>query len=438
MNALQQKALVPNGVPRLDLILGGMFIGDNVVWYDESGNLAQVFWHRFVQTSLAGGRAVILASFDRSPKNLFERLGPLVRDANLTVLDCFTHGKGNGIATFLKFLEEAPRDIRDRVVRLENPKNPDEFSERLYEVHGGLSGPVHLVFESLTGMQELWGGEEEVGHFYTHSCPRLYDLNTVAYWIAEKGAHGRRLRAQINQIAQVAVELSIKRGTSTLSVIKAEGRDPVAVQEPQRYQTRGQDIYFAGEKDVPDQDQLGGRIKKLRVRRGLSQAELAKRVGVTASTISQVESNTIYPSIPGLLKMAEVLSVDVGHFFSPGRERRPAVVFPASGSQPARLPHLKDESAARLLTPVDFPGGIEAYLIELQAGDEIGGHFLAHKGHELGYVLAGALRITLPDGVHDAEAGDLVYLSDQIPTLWHNPGSRTAKLLWLKLPARTS
>ena len=45
--------------------------------------------------------------------------------------------------------------------------------------------------------------------FYAHSCPRLYELNTIAYWILEKKAHSTRLRAQINQIAQVAIDLSV-------------------------------------------------------------------------------------------------------------------------------------------------------------------------------------------------------------------------------------
>lgn len=434
MNATETKGAVNTGIPRLDRILGGMFIGDNVVWYDESGNLAQVFWHHFVQASLAEKKAVIFASFDRSPKNLFERLGPLGKNPLLTVLDCFTHGKGNGIGTFQKFLEEAPPEIRNRVERVENPRNPAEFSERLYALQGRLSGQVHLVFESLTGMQELWGGEDEVGRFYSHSCPRLYDLNTVAYWVAEKGAHSRRLRSQINQIAQVALELSIKRGTSTVSVIKAEGREPLAVQEPQRYQTRGSEVFFAGEKDVFDHDQLGGRIKKLRVRRGFSQAELAKRVGVTASTISQVESNTIYPSIPGLLKMAEVLSVDVGHFFSPGRDKRLPVIFPASAAQGVRLANMKDETGARLLTPVDFPEKTEAYLIEISPGQDISGHFLSHKGSEMGFMVAGTLRMVFSDSVHTADAGDLIYLSDQIPVQWENPGPGTARLFWIKLP----
>ena len=94
----------------------------------------------------------------------------------------------------------------------------------LYRVHASLEGDVRFIFESITGMQELWGKEDLVSGFYSHSCPRLYELNTIAYWIMEKKAHSHRLKAQINHIAQVAIDLSIKRGTTSLSIIKAENR----------------------------------------------------------------------------------------------------------------------------------------------------------------------------------------------------------------------
>jgi hypothetical protein len=44
-----EKMKVLSGISRLDHLLGGgPFIGDNVVWYDEVGSLAPVFWLNFV------------------------------------------------------------------------------------------------------------------------------------------------------------------------------------------------------------------------------------------------------------------------------------------------------------------------------------------------------------------------------------------------------
>ena len=63
----------------------------------------------------------------------------------------------------------------------------NQVMDSLYGIHGTLEGDVRFVFESLTGMQELWGGEQHILNFYSHSCPRLYELNTIAYWIIENG-----------------------------------------------------------------------------------------------------------------------------------------------------------------------------------------------------------------------------------------------------------
>jgi DNA-binding XRE family transcriptional regulator len=196
-----------------------------------------------------------------------------------------------------------------------------------YGIHEVMEGDVRFVFESLTGMQELWGGEDSLLKFYTHSCPRLYELNTVAFWIMEKEAHSSRLRAQINQIAQVAIDLSVKRGTTSLTILKAENRDMDNLNRPYNYWTKDLNVFFDSEKRKTSRVDLGMRLKELRTKRGLSQTELAKLVGVTPSTISQVESNLIYPSLPALLKMAEILSIDVSSFFQDSADLGNRVIF---------------------------------------------------------------------------------------------------------------
>ncbi|MGQ9688224.1 MAG: hypothetical protein ACUVXF_05475 [Desulfobaccales bacterium] len=130
---------VASGVKYLGVLLGGLFISDNVLWYDDTGSLAAVFCLNFIQVSQALNKPFIYVSFDRSPKNL-----------------------------------------------LDKPRDPDRFLEALYGLHGNLQGDGRFIFESLTGMQELWGSEDWVFGFYTHSCPWLYELNTVAYLIIEK------------------------------------------------------------------------------------------------------------------------------------------------------------------------------------------------------------------------------------------------------------
>lgn len=385
---LPDRNRVLSGVSRLDLLLGGLFIGDNVLWHDDAGSLAPVFCLNFLQVSQLQEKPIIYVSFDRSPKNLLDKLGNLANYPGLTILDCFTNGKGDGSSFFLKFYEEPETEPPCRIIKVEEPRQPQPFMDLLYQVHAGLKGDVRFIFESLTGMQELWGSEDRLLTFYSHSCPRLYDLNTIAYWVLEKNAHSPRFRAQINQIAQVAIELTIKRGTTSLTILKAENRSPEEFHKPHIYWTKDLTVVFEDEKRTSGRIDLGLRLKEFRLRRGLSQTELAKLVGVTPSTISQVESNLIYPSLPALMKMAETLAVDLTSFFEARQEGQGRLVFTPADAVEVKFPNLPEAAVqARLLYPVDFEVKAEPYLIEITPKATLPAHFFFHKGEELGLSL---------------------------------------------------
>jgi transcriptional regulator with XRE-family HTH domain len=293
---------------------------------------------------------------------------------------------------------------------------------------------VRFIFESLTGMQELWGGEERILSFYTHSCPRLYELNTIAYWLLEKNAHSPRLRAQISQIAQVTIELNIKRGTTSLTILKAENRDTEDFHKPHTYFCKDLTVIFAEDRRTSGRLDLGLRLKDFRLKRALSQAELAKLVGVTPSTISQVESNLIFPSLPALMKMAEVLSVDLTSFFEDQRQAHKRTIFTPAEAVPVRLQDFSESSLdARLLLPVDTDFKAELLLVEIQPKTTLPAHFCFHKGEEIGYLLAGKLQLKLEQAVHNLRPGDVVYLTTEMPSQWRNPGPTPARLLWIKL-----
>ena len=432
MPASKPVQLVASGIHQLDRILGSLLIGDNVIWYDDAGSLAWPFCANLIQSSQAQNKPVIYVSFDRSPRNLLEKLGPLAENPALTILDCFTWGKGAGSEVFLRFYYESRSDWPCRILRVDDPRQVAQVMDVIYGVISDLNDDVRLVFESITGMQELWGGEEQILSFYAHSCPRLYELNTVAYWIMEKEAHSIKLRARINQIAQVAIELSIKRGTTFLTILKAEKRGTDNLHKPFKYWTKESEIAFEDENRAFGKLDLGKKLKEVRTKRGFSQSELAKLVGLTPSAISQVESNLIYPSLPALVKMAEVLLVEVSTFFQTGSALTRKIVFSLADSIPVKLQDItNDIMSARMLTPVDFQSKAEVYLLEFSPGKKLSHHFFSHKGEELGYVLSGRLQMSLPNSIHKLKTGDAVHLTSETPSQWMNPGPGTARLLWI-------
>jgi transcriptional regulator with XRE-family HTH domain len=334
----------------------------------------------------------------------------------------------------MKFYEEpSPEPEVYQVDLVERPRDIDHFMEALYGLLETMQGDVRLIFESLTGMQKIWGGEAAILKFYAHSCPRLYELDTIAYWIMEKLAHSESLRAQINQIAQVAIDLSIKRGTTSLTILKAEDRGTEDIGKPHKYWSKDLTITFDMEKHGRSHINLGLRIKELRMKRGLSQAELAKLVGVTPSTVSQVEANIIYPSLPALLKMAEVLAVNISSLFEQAVELEKRIIFPAAEAVSVGFPDLPKGSVdGSLLTPPDFQAKMEPYIIEIEPKADLPAHFFIHKGEEMGYLLSGKLRMSLHKATYTVRAGDVIYLTSEMPSEWKNPGPNIARLLWIK------
>lgn len=61
--------------------------------------------------------------------------------------------------------------------------------------------------------------------------------------------------------------------------------------------------------------ELGNRLKELRSKHGLSQAELAAKVEVSRKTINTVENGVFVPSTTLALRLARALRTSVEHLF---------------------------------------------------------------------------------------------------------------------------
>ncbi len=429
-----KKKRVSSGIAQLDNLLGDLYIGDNVLWYEDAGSFCSAFCVNFIRESLANKKPIIYVSFDRSPKNVVTFLGPLAENQNFTILDCFTNGKGDKSEVFNKIYEKDGAQWPHQIIKVNEPTNPSQVSEAIYGVHGHLSGDIRFIIDSLTGMQDLWGGEEQVLKFYVRTCPRLYELETIAYWIIEKSAHSNRLKANINKIAQVAIDLSVKNGRPSLKILKAEKRNSKFLNEPHTYSCEDTDINFDLQRNLPDRFDLGTIIKNFRKKQGLSQKELAEKTGVTPSSISQVEKNLIYPSLPALFRIAESLSVDVSTFFADFSKLSQNVLHRGIDGVKATFDHLpKDAIEGELLLPPDMDAAVAPYRIRILPGRKLSRHFFNHKGEEFGYLLSGKLTVRIKNQSHELGVGDIVYLRKDTPDQWENTSDTPAEVLWITL-----
>ena len=62
-------------------------------------------------------------------------------------------------------------------------------------------------------------------------------------------------------------------------------------------------------------ERLANRLKDRRTELGLTQAELAEKVGVTRKTVNTVENGVFTPSATLAIKLAEALAISVEQLF---------------------------------------------------------------------------------------------------------------------------
>jgi transcriptional regulator with XRE-family HTH domain/KaiC/GvpD/RAD55 family RecA-like ATPase len=428
---------ISSGIGYLDHLLGFLKTGDNVIWEVEAGTYIEIFLQRFIEHNLKNGYKVVYVSFNVSPSTLTKRLSYLPNLENLTILDCFTSGKGNNDPLFTQFYEKDKEGFKGSVVKVENPKDLSQFRVAMDRVEIEKGAGVRYIFDSLTGMQDIWGDENVTYKFFTYSCPRLYDLQTVAYWVLEKEAHTPSFKANLRHITQVAIELEKQNGELFFKVIKLEGRFSRSAFLPKHYEVWDQEVIFpsiGGRRP----SNLGDKIRTLRKKLGMTQKELADQVGLTPSFISQLEKSLISPSLDSLLKLSEKLNTQPIYFLTDG-ESGPLqkMVIKPTERQDIHLPELKgNDLKLQLLVSDVFNRRMEPYLLIMKEGTIIDGHFYTHKGDEFAYVVEGELEVEIQDEKQLLKQGDSLYIGSIFPSKWVNVGKGEAVLLWVLSPPR--
>ena len=95
-------------------------------------------------------------------------------------------------------------------------------------------------------------------------------------------------------------------------------------------------------------ERLANRIKEWRTELGLTQAELAEKVGVTRKTVNTVENGVFTPSATLAIKLAAALGLSVEQLFwiepEPRRQRWPR---PGGRGRPALRPCRRGASPSR-------------------------------------------------------------------------------------------
>jgi len=190
-------------------------------------------------------------------------------------------------------------------------------------------------------------------------------------------------------------------------------------------------------------ESLGSRLRAGRERLEISLRELARRINVSPSLISQIERGLAMPSVSTLWLLSTELGLTIDELFSTSERASPtpsAALGPetaASGS-----PVLRRQARKR----IGLAGGVAWERLTAQPDDEV--EFLhvvyqpgaqscppdqlfRHGGKEYAYVLSGRLGLQIGFESYELEAGDSASFSAQMPHRLWAVGAEPAVAIWV-------
>ncbi len=178
---------------------------------------------------------------------------------------------------------------------------------------------------------------------------------------------------------------------------------------------------------------LGASLRAERLRQGLSLRETARRLGISASALSQIETGKARPSVGKLFDIVNLLNVSVdGLLAGEAVVARNGHGF-TSLQRAGEHESLELESGVRWrrLTAGSYPG-VEFLHVEYQPGGSSTGDgtFMRHAGQEFGYVLSGRLTICVGFDTHQLGPGDSISFPATTPHRLGNDGPEPATAIW--------
>ncbi|MDT0603905.1 cupin domain-containing protein [Thalassotalea castellviae] len=177
---------------------------------------------------------------------------------------------------------------------------------------------------------------------------------------------------------------------------------------------------------------VGARLKAVRLFNNLSQRELAKKAGVTNSTISMIEKNSVSPSISSLKKVLNGIPISLVDFFAEEEsELTQQVIY-----SPDELIDIGSDDVHMHLVGKAFPNRQMTFLVETYPSEaDTGTEMLENDAEEGGYILEGKIELTVGNEVFVLSKGDSYYFDNNKPHRFRNPFKKVCKIISATTPA---
>ena len=175
--------------------------------------------------------------------------------------------------------------------------------------------------------------------------------------------------------------------------------------------------------------EIGEKIKRMRIEKGLTQEELANRCELSKGFISQLENDLASPSIATLIDILEILGSNLKEFFNDDNEEK--VTYTCDDMFETENEDLK--YTLMWLVPNAQKNDMEPIMITLEPG----GQYIEeepHEGEEFGYVLSGSIILHLGKKKFKVKKGETFYFKPRSNHYISNNGKTTSKVIWISSP----
>ncbi len=185
-------------------------------------------------------------------------------------------------------------------------------------------------------------------------------------------------------------------------------------------------------------DGIGARLREERVKAGLSQRELARRLGLSPSLISQLESGLSKPSVGTLYAIVTELDLSLDRVIRGDDYQGPEPGEPdgEAGSPMVRPGERQVIDLASGVRWEELTASGEEGIDFLLATYEVGGSstpdqsLMRHHGREYGYVVTGRLGVQIGFQVFELEPGDSIAFDSTRPHRLYNRGDIPVQAIW--------
>jgi transcriptional regulator with XRE-family HTH domain len=178
---------------------------------------------------------------------------------------------------------------------------------------------------------------------------------------------------------------------------------------------------------IPEEE-LGKRIKRIRLQRKFSLQDLAEKTGFTKGYLSKVENSPKAPPVSTLAMVAKALNVTISEIFGE-EEKKNSICLVKKGERPliARSGSTFGYSYQALAQPY-FQKHMEPYILAFPLHPKASPHF-QHKGEEFMYVIEGTMKFIYGDKELMVEEGDSIYFDASVPHHGERHGNKKLKCI---------